>query len=59
MANMSYCRFRNTVIDLQDCYDALSDPDEDNEPLDPDELRAKKQLISLCEEIVMDFREEE
>ena len=24
MANMSYCRFRNTEIDLEDCLDALN-----------------------------------
>lgn len=25
MANMSYCRFHNTRLDLQDCLDAISD----------------------------------
>lgn len=25
MANMSYCRFRNTRLDLGDCLDALTD----------------------------------
>lgn len=25
MANMSYCRFHNTRLDLGDCLDALSD----------------------------------
>lgn len=24
MANMSYCMFRNTVIDFRDCVDAIS-----------------------------------
>lgn len=23
MSNMSYCRFRNTLNDLRDCYEAL------------------------------------
>ena len=23
MANMSYCRFNNTLIDLEDCFDAI------------------------------------
>jgi len=25
MSNMSYCRFQNTLRDLQDCHDALED----------------------------------
>ena len=25
MANMSYCRFENTLTDLDDCYDALNE----------------------------------
>lgn len=25
MSNMSYCRFQNTLGDLQDCYEALGD----------------------------------
>lgn len=28
MANMSYCRFRNTRMDLRDCLDVLSDCEE-------------------------------
>lgn len=28
MSNMSYCRFNNTLIDLQDCKDALDDYEE-------------------------------
>ncbi len=27
MANMSYCRFHNTRLDLGDCLDALTDGD--------------------------------
>jgi hypothetical protein len=27
MANMSYCRFQNTLHDFQDCYDALEEVD--------------------------------
>lgn len=64
MANMSYCRFQNTVIDLQDCYDALSDPERDGttneiEPLSREEERAKRNLITLCEGIVEEFGEED
>ena len=28
MANMSYCRFHNTKMDLDDCLDALREGDE-------------------------------
>ena len=28
MANMSYCRFRNTSLDMSDCIDALCDGEE-------------------------------
>lgn len=62
MANMSYCRFQNTVIDLQDCYDALEEMGDDEEmieDLSSEELRAKKKLIQLCEDIINDFGEEE
>ena len=27
MSNMSYCRFQNTVPDLEDCLDALNEAD--------------------------------
>lgn len=46
--NMSYCRFQNTLQDLQDCARALADEDE----LSAEEEKAKKRLISLCRDIV-------
>lgn len=49
MANMSHCRFRNTVGDLSDCLENLY------EELPEDEARARKQLIKLAYEIVNDF----
>ena len=42
---MSYCRFRNTLMDLRDCYDNL------NDDLDGDEFRARAALIELCKDI--------
>ena len=42
MANMSYCKFRNTLEDLRDCYDAI------NDEIKEEEFEAKKQLIELC-----------
>jgi hypothetical protein len=49
MANMSYCRFQNTVQDLQDCYDHLDDDD-----LSEAEQEARKRLLKLCQQIVGD-----
>ena len=47
MSNMSYCRFHNTLSDLQDCLEALHDQD----PLSADEARAAKRLISVAHQI--------
>ena len=47
MSNMSYCRFRNTREDLQDCYDNIDDPLENK-----DEARARIRLIKICQKIV-------
>lgn len=44
MANMSHCRFSNTLDDLEDCYEALKT---DNITLRR-EARAAKALIELC-----------
>ncbi len=47
MANMSYCRFQNTLRDLRDCWDALDDVDD----LSDEERVARRKLIRLCAEI--------
>ena len=41
MANMSYCRFRNTMMDLDDCLEAL----EYREELSKDEFDACKRMF--------------
>ena len=41
MANMSYCRFHNTKIDLEDCLDTLREGEE----LSKEEYRAMKQMF--------------
>ena len=54
MANMSYCRFHNTLIDLEDCNGALLDFLDNDEAvaISSDEVRRKaKQLIELCHNI--------
>ena len=51
MANMSYCRFRNTRLDLDDCLQTLSDGDFDGEGgLSEEEHRA-------CVKMFQDFIE--
>lgn len=55
MANMSYCRFENTLSDLEDCYENWDGRDE----LSHDEERAKKRLLQVCQNIVGDYGEEE
>jgi len=50
MANMSYCRVQNTVIDLKDCYENM-----DDDELSDDEKKAKERLIDLCVDIALDF----
>lgn len=54
MANMSYCRFHNTLIDLEDCNGALQDflDNDDKSAISSKEERRKaKQLIELCHNI--------
>jgi hypothetical protein len=51
---MSYCRFSNTLSDLQDCEDHLEDDD-----LSEEEEKARKWLIELCARIASQFEEED
>lgn len=47
MSNMSYCRFENTVRDLEDCAEHLLDD------LSSDtEVLARERLIELCGQIL-------
>lgn len=50
MSNMSYCRFRNTLSDLQDCVDYIDDD------LSPEEARARECLVEVCAEIVENWK---
>lgn len=50
--NMSYCRFENTVGDLEDCYDHLND-----EGLSEHEAKARTRLINLCRDIAAEQEE--
>lgn len=49
MGNMSYCRFQNTVSDLEDCYEHMDDED-----LSPEEERARTRLIEICRDIAQE-----
>lgn len=57
MANMSYCRFHNTLIDLEDCNEALINfLDNDENVIESNEERRKaKQLIQLCHDIADNY----
>jgi hypothetical protein len=46
MANMSYCRFRNTLNDLRDCESNFDDISS------IEELVAAKRLLQACQRIV-------
>jgi hypothetical protein len=46
MANMSYCRFRNTLNDLRDCENSFNDINS------IEELVAAKRLLQTCQRIV-------
>ena len=54
MANMSYCRFQNTVMDLQDCFNAIDEALENGEPMDlsDDEQRAFQRMFNLMEDMM-------
>ena len=49
---MSYCRFRNTLSDLQDCYEYLDDVD-----VVVAEDEARDRLIDLCKQIAKEFED--
>jgi len=55
MSNMSYCRFHNTNLDLQDCIDYAEElinnngKDEDNEPLSKMEMDAMHDMINKAQ----------
>ncbi len=58
MANMSYCRFENTLSDLEDCYEDMSFGKDFSE-LSQTEKQARNELVSLCKKIAEEFNEEE
>lgn len=59
MANMSYCRFRNTQIDLNDCVGKIQDIvwGECDDDVSSEEKRAAKQMYDLCQEYISLYEE--
>jgi hypothetical protein len=49
MPNMSYCRFENTVTDMQDCINAIEDRETDE--LSNYEVNALSNFLDLAREI--------
>lgn len=51
MPNMSYCRYENTALDMQDVVDTLWDSD-CSEDLSEYETRGLRTILELAKEIV-------
>ena len=49
MSNMSYCRFHNTLIDLQDCIDTLDNREVASES---EKIKAKAMLELMAEFLI-------
>lgn len=50
MPNMSYCRFENTAMDLQECINAIYDKEINN--LSNSEIRGAKDLLESAKLLV-------
>lgn len=60
MTNQSYCRFQNTLDDLLDCNEAITDMLEGSNGLSDtqgEELEAMKKMAYLVNEMKMGFEE--
>lgn len=52
MSNQSYCRFQNTLNDLDDCLRAIEDGINEDGQLSTEELNAAVRLVMLCGRVV-------
>lgn len=59
MANMSYCRFENTLTDLRDCEEALENIHDEVTEMSSYEKNAVVKLIELCKTISDNWEMEE
>jgi hypothetical protein len=55
MANMSYCRFQNTLPDLRDCEENLDEVFSHPDKHDSAEVQAARRLVALCKEIAENY----
>lgn len=55
MGNMSYCRFYNTAIDLQECVDAINEGEYEDE-ISKMEVQALEDILKLAHEITEDLK---
>lgn len=53
MPNMSYCRFHNTVMAMEDCFEAMVEAVEAEEPmkLSTDEQRAFQRMYDMMQDM--------
>lgn len=57
MANMSYCRFHNTALNLQDCIDAIESSEYGyDKDISEMELRGLSDLFELSNYLVNDLQ---
>jgi len=52
MGNMSYCRFENTLRDLQDCVNAIESGDYNEDGIQGYELDAVQELLETCRDFL-------
>lgn len=54
MTNMSYCRFRNTKIDMDDCLAALIEAEDGEENISQEEIDACREIFDA----IIDYLED-
>lgn len=61
MANMSYCRFKNTLQDLVDCVNALEAVVYEGESISESEWKYAKRMKEWCKDFIeaMEYCNEE
>jgi hypothetical protein len=57
MANMSYCRMRNTANDLQDCINAIEEG-EYIDGINREEKRSLNEILELAQHLVDNLQDE-
>jgi hypothetical protein len=54
MANMSYCRFENTLRDLRDCHEAMNEPTDKMNEYEKSARRSLFNLVKIMAEEIED-----